>query len=56
MIAIVGFRNINTLRPQQNGWHFVDSIFKYNILNHYICILIVILLSCVPKSPIDKDS
>ena len=31
---------INTLKPEQNGHHFTDNIFKHIILNENICILI----------------
>ena len=47
---------INTMRPEQNGWHFTDNIFKLIFLNENIGVLIIILLKFVPKGPIDNKS
>ena len=33
---------VNTLRPEQNGWHFADDIFKWVFLNENCHVLIQI--------------
>ena len=38
------FSYCNTLRPQQNGWNFADSIFKFIYWYENCCVLIHILL------------
>ena len=45
---------INTLRPRQNGRHFVDDIFKYIFLNENVWIPIKMSLKFVPKGPISN--
>ena len=47
-------RNLNTLRPGQNGRHFVDDIFKCIFLKENVRILIKISLNFVPKCPINN--
>ena len=32
---------IDTLRPEQNGWHFADNIFKYIFLDENFDILMI---------------
>ena len=44
----------NTLRPRQNGRHFVDDIFKCIFLNENVWIPIKISLKFVPKGPINN--
>ena len=45
---------INTLRPRQNGRHFVDDTFKSIFLNENVRILIKFSLKFVPKGPINN--
>ena len=47
-------RNVNTLRPRQNGRHFPDDIFKWTFLNENISISIKISLNFVPKGSINN--
>ena len=47
---------INTLRPQQNGHHFADSIFKCIFMKENVCILIDNLLKIVHEGPVDINS
>ena len=47
-------RGLNTLRPRQNGRHFVDETFKPIFLNENIRISIKILLKFVRKVPINN--
>ena len=49
-----GGKDVNTLRPRQNGRHFADAIFKCIFLNENIWILIKISLKFVPKSSINN--
>ena len=44
---------INTLRPRQNGLHFLD-IFKCIFVNENVWISIKISLEFVPKGPINN--
>ena len=44
----------NTLRPRQNGHHFLDNIFKYIFLNENAWILINSSMKFVPKGPISN--
>ena len=44
--------DVNTMRPQQNGRHFPDDIFKCIFLNENVWISIKISLKFVPNSPI----
>ena len=46
--------HINTLRPGENGRHFVDDIFKRVFLNENVCTLIDISLKFVPWGPINN--
>ena len=46
---------LNTLRPRQDGRHFVYNIFKCIFFNENCCILIKILLKYVRKGPIDNN-
>ena len=48
--------NINTLRPEQNGRHFADDIFKCILLKGEFYILIQISLKCVPWGLIGNES
>ena len=41
-------------RPEQNGCHFADDIFKYNFVKNYI--LIQISHRFAPMGPIDNNS
>ena len=43
----------NSLRPRQNGRHFVEDILEYIILNGCVRIFIYMTLRFVPNSPID---
>ena len=45
---------VNTLRLRQNGWHFVDDIFKCIFMNGNIWISINISLKFVPMGQIEK--
>ena len=47
-------KEINTLRPRQNGCHFPDDIFKCFFLNENVSIAIEISLKFVPKGPINN--
>ena len=47
-------RNINILRPRQNGRQFPDDIFKCIFLNENVWISIKISLKFVPKGPINN--
>ena len=47
---------IDTLRPQQDGHHFVDDTFKPIFLNENDWILLQISLEFVPKVPTDNRS
>ena len=47
-------QSINTLGPRQNGYQFPDDIFKCNILNENIWILIKISLKFVPNGLINN--
>ena len=44
----------NTLRPRQNGPHFIDDIFKCIFLYENVWITIWISLKFVPKGPINN--
>ena len=44
------------MKPEQNGWHFADSIFKCIFLNEKFYILIKILWKFVPKDPTNDKS
>ena len=46
--------HINTLKPRQNGRHFVDDTFKRIFLKENVRISTKISLNFVPKSPIDN--
>ena len=48
-----GKKSINTLRPRQNGLHFLDVIFKCIFLNENVWISITIALKFVSKGPIN---
>ena len=43
-----------SLRPRQNGRHFLDNIFKCIFLNENVWIVIKISLKFVPKGPINN--
>ena len=47
-------QDINTLRPDQNGRHFPDDIFKCIFLNENVWISINITLKFVPSGPINN--
>ena len=51
-----GFYVLNTLRPRQNGCHFLDNIFKWIFLieNVWILFEIKISLKFVPRGPINN--
>ena len=53
-ITIVVNRDLNTLRPKQNGCHFADDVFKCIFLNENVWILFKISLNIVPKGPINN--
>ena len=44
----------NTLRPRQNGHHFVDDIFNRIFVNENVIISIKFSLKFVPKGPINN--
>ena len=46
--------SIDTLRPRQNGRHFLDDTFKHIFLNENVVISIEISLKFVPKGPINN--
>ena len=52
-IATVPMR-FNTLRPRQDGRHFTDDSFKRIFLNENFMISIKILLTFVPKGPVNN--
>ena len=45
---------INTLRPKQNGHHFLDDVFKCILVNENIWICIQISQNFVPKFPFNN--
>ena len=45
-------QSLNTLRPEQNGWHFADNIFKWIPLNEAFAYGIIIQIAL--KGPIDN--
>ena len=47
-----GFEYLNTLRPRQNGRHFIDDLFRCILMNENISISINISLKVVPKGQI----
>ena len=47
-------KDLNTLRPRQNGRHFADDIFKCIFLNENVWIPIKISLKFVPQGPINN--
>ena len=51
----IGMYPFDTLRPEQNGRHFADDIFRCIFVNEKFCILIKISLKFVPKDPIDNN-
>ena len=53
MLAVVIFVSFNS-PPEQNGRHFADDIFKCNLLNENVWILIKISLKFVPRDPINN--
>ena len=48
-------KQVNILRPRQNGHRFADDIFKRIFLNKNVRISIKISLKCVPKGPINNN-
>ena len=48
-------KEVNTLRPRQNGRHFADDIFMCILFNENCCILIKFSLKYVRKGPIDNN-
>ena len=53
--CVWGMFGFNTLKHEQNGRRFADSIFKCIFVNENVCILIYISLKCVPKDAIDNE-
>ena len=51
---VISSRDINTLRPRQNGHHFADDTFKRIFLNENVRISIEISLKFVPMGPINN--
>ena len=47
-------RNVNSLRPRQNGRHFADDIFKCIFVDENVRIPIKISIKFVPKGPINN--
>ena len=47
-------RNINTMRPRQNGRHFADDIYKCIFMNENEWISLKIPLKFVPKGQFNK--
>ena len=43
----------NTLRPEQNQWHFTENTFKMHFLKDIFHILIKISLKCIPMVSIE---
>ena len=56
ILTAKSFQCINGNRPEQNGCHFSDHIFKYTLLNENYCIFIQISLNFVRNGPIDNKS
>ena len=54
LLFLAATKQLNTLRPRQNGRHFADDTFKRIFLNEDIRILIEISLKFVPKGPINN--
>ena len=54
-LRLASIMSINTLKPEQNGRHFADHIFKLFFFNENARIPIQISLKFVPRSPIDKN-
>ena len=50
-LILISASLFNTMRPEQDGHHFADDIFKSIFLNEKVCILIKISLKFVPKCP-----
>ena len=48
-------REVNTLRPRQNGRHFPDDIFKYILLYKNVWISVKISLKFVRKGAADNN-
>ena len=48
----IGYWDINTLRPRQNGRHFPDDIFKCIFLNENVWVSVKISLKFVARGPI----
>ena len=52
--GVSDYRQLNTLRPRQNGHRFADDTFKRIFLSENVRISIEISLNFVPKSPNDN--
>ena len=53
-VSAVPLQKVNTLRPRQNGRHFVDDIFKCIFVNENLWIEIEISMKLVPKDIINN--
>ena len=53
-LKCINHTSFHTLRPRQNGRHFVDDIFKCIFVNENLWIPITIILKFVPKGPINN--
>ena len=52
--VVRGQRQVNTMRPRQNGRHFADDTFKWIFLNENAWIQLKISLTLVHKGPINN--
>ena len=55
-MPLCSIKTFNTMKPEQNGRHFADGIFKYIFLKGNVCIWIEVSQSFVPKGQIDNKS
>ena len=53
-VAFIPWKQLNTLRPRQNGCHFTDDTFQRIYLNKNVWFPIKISLRFVPKGPINN--
>ena len=52
---LLKFHRVNTLLPEQNGWHLADNTLESNFLKEKFNILIQISLKFVPEGPTDNQ-
>ena len=53
-VSSLVWRNLNSLRPTQNGRHFADDVFKCIFLNKNVWVSLKISLKFVPKGLINN--